>query len=101
MLTVVVLAGGLGTRVRNLTGPDMAKALLPVAGRPFVEHKLQELVSAGATRVVFLLGHGSAGIRAAVGDGSRFGLDISYHEDRPGLLGTAGAVRGALDDLGA
>jgi NDP-sugar pyrophosphorylase family protein len=100
MMTVAILAGGLGTRVRALTGPQLPKALLPVAGRPFIEHKLVELAGAGATRVVFLVGHGSASIRDAVGDGSAFGVEVEYVDDGPELLGTAGAVRSALAGLG-
>jgi N-acetyl-alpha-D-muramate 1-phosphate uridylyltransferase len=100
MLTVAILAGGLGTRVRDLTGPDLPKALLPIAGRPFIEHKLMELARGGATRVVFLVGHGADRIRAVVGDGTRFGLAVEYVDDGPSLLGTAGAVRRALDHLG-
>jgi NDP-sugar pyrophosphorylase family protein len=100
MLTVAILAGGLGTRVRDLTGPDLPKALLPIAGRPFIEHKLMELARGGAGRVVFLVGHGADRIRAAVGDGARFGLAVEYVEDGPELLGTAGAVRRALHHLG-
>jgi NDP-sugar pyrophosphorylase family protein len=100
MLTVAVLAGGLGTRVQGLTGPDLPKALLPIAGRPFIEHKLSELAVGGAGRVVFLLGHGGPMIREAVGDGRGFGLEVEYLDDGPVLLGTAGAVRRALDHLG-
>jgi MurNAc alpha-1-phosphate uridylyltransferase len=100
MLTVAILAGGLGTRVRDLTGPDLPKALLPIAGRPFIDRKLNELARGGASRVVFLLGHGGDQIRAAVGDGDRFGLTVEYVDDGPALLGTGGAVRRALDHLG-
>jgi NDP-sugar pyrophosphorylase family protein len=99
MLPVVVLAGGLGTRVASLTGGRLPKALLPVAGRPFIDHKIDELVGHGVTDVVLLVGHGAQAIIDHVGNGSRYGISVRCIEDGPTLLGTGGAVRAALDDL--
>ncbi len=97
-LPVVVLAGGLGTRVRSLTGDERPKALLDVAGRPFIDRKLEELVENGVEEVVLLVGHGGAMLSEHVGDGSRFGVRARcVHEPSP--LGTGGAVRSALDAL--
>lgn len=97
-LPVVVLAGGLGTRVRSLTGDRRPKALLDVAGRPFIDWKLEELEGNGVEEVVLLVGHGGSMLADHVGDGSRFGMRARcVHE--PSLLGTGGAVRSALDAL--
>jgi MurNAc alpha-1-phosphate uridylyltransferase len=99
MLPVVVLAGGLGTRVASLTGDRVPKALLPVAGRPFIDHKIDELVGHGVTDVVLLVGHRAQAMVDHVGDGSRYGIGVRCIEDGPTLLGTGGAVRAALDEL--
>ena len=92
----LILAGGLGTRMRPLTG-DLPKALLPVRGRPFAEWQLDWLKAGGVGRVVFAVGHQGRVVRDAIGAGDRFGLDIAYSDEGERLLGTAGAVRLAVD----
>ena len=99
MHPVVVLAGGLGTRVAHLTGPDVPKALLPLDGRAFVDFKLAGLAAQGVTDVVMLVGHGAGPLREHVGDGRRFGLQVAFVDDGPALRGTAGAIRAALDRI--
>lgn len=99
MLPAVVLAGGLGTRVASLTGGRLPKALIEVGGRPFVDHKIEQLRSYGIGEVVLLVGHGADALVAHVGDGSRYGLRVRCIPDGPDLLGTGGAVRAALDEL--
>lgn len=100
MYPVAVLAGGLGTRMAKRTGPRLPKALLEVAGRPFIDFKLTQLAAEGATRVVMLLGHGAQAIAEHVGNGSAYGLDIEIIPDGEQLLGTGGAVRRAVPRLG-
>jgi len=100
LLPVAVLAGGLGIRLRTVTGDDLPKALLPVAGRPFIDHKLLELRDEGAHSVLLLVGHGGGAIREHVDDGARFGLDVTYLDDGPVLLGTGGALARATPLLG-
>jgi NDP-sugar pyrophosphorylase family protein len=95
--TVVVLAGGLGTRVAHLTGSS-AKAMLPIDGRPFLDFKLAELVAAGAEHIFLLVGHGAEEIRSRV-ETHRCGASVTLVEDGPVLLGTGGAVRRACDRL--
>ncbi|HEY2665747.1 MAG TPA: NTP transferase domain-containing protein [Actinomycetota bacterium] len=97
---MAVLAGGLGTRMARRTGPRLPKALLAVAGRPFIDFKLAQLATEGATRVVMLLGHGAEAIADHVGDGGAYGLHLDIVPDGAGLLGTGGAVRRALPQLG-
>ena len=95
-LQCVILAGGLGTRVRHLTG-DRPKALIPVNGAPFAGHQLSWLAAQGLKEIVYSVGHRGEAIRNFVGDGSAWGLTVTYLEDGPTLLGTAGALRRGLD----
>ena len=99
LLPVAVLLGGRGTRLGELAR-DTPKALVPVAGEPFVFHQLRLLARQGARRVVLCVGHLGERIVDAVGDGARFGLEVEYAFDGPELLGTAGALRGASHRLG-
>jgi NDP-sugar pyrophosphorylase family protein len=96
---VCILAGGLGTRLGD-RAKVVPKVLTEVAGEPFVHHQLRLLAREGAERVVLSIGHLGEQVEEVVGDGSRFGLDIAYSHDGPTLLGTAGAVRKALPQLG-
>jgi NDP-sugar pyrophosphorylase family protein len=98
-LAAVVLAGGKGTRIASVAGPRRPKAMLAVAGRPFLDHKLAGLAAEGVEEVVLLIGHGAADIRDHVGDGAGWGLRVRCIEDGPQLLGTGGAVRAALAGL--
>ncbi len=75
------------------------KSMLEVAGRPFVAWQLEALGRAGYTDVLMLIGHLGRSLREFVGDGSHFDLSVRYAEDGPTLLGTAGALRHALDQL--
>lgn len=94
-MQAVVLAGGLATRMRprTLTVP---KSMLDVAGRPFVDWQLERLAAFGLSDVLMCVAHLGEQIRAHVGDGARFGLRVAWSEDGGRLLGTAGALRGAL-----
>jgi NDP-sugar pyrophosphorylase family protein len=97
-LPVAILAGGLATRLRPLT-TKIPKALIEVAGEPFANHQLRLLARNGIRRVVYCLGYLGEQVVAEVGDGSRFGLEISYVFDGEQLRGTGGAVIGALPEL--
>jgi NDP-sugar pyrophosphorylase family protein len=95
----VVLCGGLGTRLAGIAG-DLPKAMVPVAGRPFLEWLIAGLRSEGVTRVVLATGHRAGPIRDRFGDGTGDGVEIRYsHEVTP--LGTAGALRRALHLVGS
>lgn len=98
-IPVAVLAGGLATRLRPIT-ETIPKSLVGVAGRPFIEHQLEQLAREGVRRVVLCVGHLGGMVRDVVGDGSRFGLEVAYSFDGPKLLGTGGALRQALPLLG-
>jgi NDP-sugar pyrophosphorylase family protein len=98
MFPVVILCGGLATRLRPVTA-TIPKSLIPINGEPFIAHQLRLLRSRGVTDVVLCVGFLGEMIRDFAGDGSPFGLHISYSFDGPELLGTAGAIRRALPYL--
>ena len=98
-LPVAILAGGLATRLYPVT-TSIPKALVDVAGRPFAEHQLDWLRSQRVERVVFCVAHLGEMIRDALGDGSRWALQLDYVFDGGTLLGTAGALKRALPLLG-
>jgi NDP-sugar pyrophosphorylase family protein len=95
MFPVALLAGGLATRLRPIT-EKIPKVLVPVAGKPFLEHQLALLRSQGLTRVVLCLGHLGEMVRDQFGDGSAHGVRLDYSFDGPKLLGTGGALKQAL-----
>ena len=97
MLQCVVLAGGIGTRMRPAT-EGTPKALIPVLGRPFADWQLQLLAGRGVERVLYSVGYRGEMIRDHIADGSRFGLEVSYVDEGSELRGTGGALRLALDE---
>ncbi len=96
-LQCVILAGGLGTRMRPLT-ETIPKALVPVRGLPFVDWQLRHLAGQGVRRVVFSVGYRGEMLRDHVGDGARFGLQAAWVDEGSQLRGTGGALRLALDE---
>ena len=96
---VAILAGGLSTRLRPATD-KIPKALLSVAGEPFLIHQLRLLHSQGLRKIVLCVGYLGEMIKAQVGDGSALGMQIDYSFDGPSLLGTGGALKRALPKLG-
>ncbi len=98
-LPLALLAGGLATRLRPATA-SVPKALLKIAGEPFIAHQLRLLADQGVQDIVICCGHLGEQIESFVSDGSRFGCSVRYSYDSPGLLGTGGAIRRALNLLG-
>jgi len=96
---VAILAGGLATRLRPVT-EKIPKALIDVAGQPFLAHQLRLLRSAGVRQVVLCVGYRAEMIEEAFGDGRDYGVALSYSFDGPELLGTGGAIKKALPLLG-
>jgi len=97
-IPAALLAGGLATRLRPIT-QAVPKALIELAGKPFIDHQLALLHRNGIRRVVMCLGHLGEQVERHVGDGSRFGMNVRYSYDGDKLLGTGGALRRARDLL--
>jgi NDP-sugar pyrophosphorylase family protein len=93
---VLVLAGGLGTRMRPRTD-TMPKALLPVAGRPFAERQVELLVDHGVDDIVFAVAYLGHMIQDTLGDGRRWGIGIRYVDEGEHRRGTGGATRLFVD----
>jgi MurNAc alpha-1-phosphate uridylyltransferase len=98
-LPVAILAGGLATRLRPIT-EKIPKALVDVAGEPFVFRQLRYLRDQGVRRAVLCVGYLGEMVQDAVGDGSTLGIDVAYSVDGEVLLGTGGALKRALPLLG-
>ncbi|OLF17187.1 glucose-1-phosphate thymidylyltransferase [Actinophytocola xanthii] len=97
-MKALVLAGGAGTRLRPITHTS-AKQLVPVANKPILFHVLESIAEVGIVEVGMVVGDTEDEVRAAVGDGSRFGLAVTYlRQSAP--LGLAHAVVIARDYLG-
>lgn len=99
MLPVAILAGGLATRLRPIT-EKIPKALVEVAGRPFIAWQLEQLRAEGVNEVVLCTGYLGEMIEEVIGDGRSFGLKVSYSHDGETLLGTGGALKKASPMLG-
>ena len=97
-MQVVILAGGLATRMRPLT-TTIPKMMLDVAGRPFADWQLERVYDAGYREVVLCIAHLGEQVRAHVGDGARYGLEVQYSDEGPSLRGTGGALCHAWDLL--
>lgn len=98
-MKAMILAAGLGTRMRPLTD-HCPKPLLPVAGKPLIVHHLERLREAGISEVVINVSYRAEQIVAALGDGRDFGVSIAWsREDTP--LETGGGIHQALPLLGS
>jgi mannose-1-phosphate guanylyltransferase len=97
-MRAMVLAAGLGTRLRPITY-EMPKPMVPVLNRPVMEHIVRLLARHGFTETIANLHWFPDLIEAHFGDGSKFGLELSYSREEQ-LLGTSGGVRNAADFLG-
>lgn len=99
-MKAIVLAAGRGERMRPITD-RIPKPLVPVAGKPLIAYHLEALARAGVRDVVINLSHLGAQIPAALGDGSRFGVSITYSDEGPVPFETGGGIFNALPLLGA
>src|SRR6185437_11438665 len=98
LFPVVILAGGLATRLRPIT-ETIPKSLVDIHGEPFIAHQLRLLKHHGITEVLLCIGYLGEQIVDKIGNGDRFGVQVSYAFDGPKLLGTAGAIKQALRQL--
>ena len=92
-MQAVILAGGLGTRLGDIT-KSVPKPMVPVAGKPYLEHQFAELRRQGVTDLLLLTGYLGEQIEAHLRDGSAFGLTIAYNRELT-PQGTGGGLRDA------
>jgi MurNAc alpha-1-phosphate uridylyltransferase len=99
MLPIAVLAGGLATRLGEIT-QDIPKCMIEVQGRPFIDWQLDLLVNAGYREIVFCVSHKSEIIQEYLMSRPRSVANIVFSHDGKSQLGTGGAIKNALTLLG-
>lgn len=97
-LSLVMLAGGLGKRLGQIT-KKVPKALIDISGKPFISRQLDYLKHQGFQNIIICTSYQGDKIRNFVGNGSKFKLNISYSDDGDKLLGTGGCIKKALKKL--
>src|SRR5437867_1550574 len=97
MKQAIILAGGRGTRLKDRLG-DLPKPMIPIGGRPLLEHQLELLRSYGFSDVLLFVHYRADLIKAHFGDGTKWGMRLRYVIERE-PLGTAGAVLAGFDSL--
>jgi len=93
----VILAGGLGKRLRPLTS-DRPKPMIQINNTPIIELQVKWLKKSGITDIIVLVGHLREKIKHHLADGKKFGVNISYIEENV-PLGTGGALKNAKDHI--
>jgi mannose-1-phosphate guanylyltransferase len=93
----VILAGGLGKRLRPLT-TDRPKPMIQIKDRPIIELQVNWLKKFGMTDIILLVGHLKEKIKYHLADGKKFGVNISYIEEHV-PLGTGGALKNAKNEI--
>jgi len=91
-LPVIILAGGLAARMHHIT-EKIPKAMIDIAGKPFIHWQLSMLKEQGIGHVFLCIGHLGEMIESYAGDGSEWDLEITYAYDGDKLLGTGGAIK--------
>jgi D,D-heptose 1,7-bisphosphate phosphatase len=89
-----ILAGGKGTRLKEITPENIPKPMVKIAGKPILQYQIEYLAKNNVKKVVASVGYGAGAIKKYFGDGNKFGLSITYSEE-PQPLGTAGAFKHA------
>ena len=92
-MKAVILAGGLGSRLKNLV-KDVPKPMAYILGKPFLEHQIRMLKDQGIDDIILAVYHMADKIKSYFGTGHRWGVDITYSEEEI-PLGTAGAIKKA------
>ncbi len=93
-MQAVILAGGLGTRLRPLIG-NIPKVMLPVGGKPFIIHLLELLKENGIREIILCTGYLGEQVREYLQDGTKLGVKVAYSEEKGQLQGTGGALKQA------
>lgn len=94
--TTIILAGGIATRL-GAVSEQTPKAMMPIAGKPFIDYQLRLLAEQHVNDVVLSVAHLGKQIEDFVGDGSAYGISVKYVYDGPKRLGTGGAIKAALN----
>ena len=97
-IQAAIMAGGKGTRLRAITNDEIPKPMAPVAGKPILEWQIDCLQRQGIQDIILIIGHLGHKIKEYFGDGTAFGVKISYIEETD-PLGTAGALAMLPDHL--
>lgn len=92
-MQAILLAGGLGTRLQSVVS-DRPKPMALIDDKPFMEYVIHELTRHGITEIIFAVGYKGSIVEEYFGDGSGFGVTVSYAYEET-LLGTAGAIKNA------
>jgi len=92
-MKTIILAGGLGTRLRNII-PEKPKPMALICGKPFLEWQIKLLKKFDLIHLIFCIGYKGEMIKNYFGDGKKFGVYIEYAEERE-PLGTGGALKNA------
>lgn len=97
-MKAIILAGGLGNRLRPLTD-NTPKPLLPIRGKPIVQRCIENLKANGIKDIILSIGYKAEKIQDYLGNGKKFGVNIKYNIEKE-LLGTGGAVKQVVNKLG-
>ena len=98
MFPVVILSGGLGTRIKSKT-KNHPKALLDIEGKPFIVRQLEYLSSQNIKKVIICAGYLGDQIQKVIGNGDAYNINVEYSFDGEVLLGTGGSIKKALYKL--
>lgn len=92
-MQAILLAGGLGTRLRSVVS-DRPKPMALIEEKPFMEYVVRQLIKYGVTEIIFAVGYKGSMVEDYFSDGSKWGIKVSYAYEEE-LLGTAGAIKNA------
>lgn len=99
MTKIIIVAGGLATRMRPIT-EEIPKCLVDINGKPLIQHQLEFFRDKGYKDIIFCVAHLAQKVKDYFEDGKEFGLNISYVEETEELMGTAGSVKLAKKIIG-
>ena len=92
-MKIVIIAGGQGTRIASVNS-EIPKAMIPVCGKPIIEHEVELCKRYGFTDFLFIIGHMGDQISSFFGDGSKWSVNIEYYQENARIISSA------LDELG-
>lgn len=96
-MQAVILCGGLGTRLSSVA-LDIPKSMMPIGTKPLLQHQVELLKRYGVTEIIFIVNHLKENIQVHFGNGSHWGLEIAYYEEKT-PLGTVGGIKNIEDHL--